>query len=91
MSNSLQPHGLYSPWNSLGQNSGVGSLSLFQGNEMEIDVFLEFPCFLYDAADVGNLTSGILALSRSSLYIWKFLVHVLKPSLKDFEHYLVSM
>ena len=91
MSNSLKPHGLYSPWNSLGQNSGVGSLSLFQGNEMEIDVFLEFPCFLYDAADVGNLTSGILALSRSSLYIWKFLVHVLKPSLKDFEHYLVSM
>ena len=31
MSNSLQPHGLYSPWNSLGQNTGVGSLSLLQG------------------------------------------------------------
>ena len=30
-SDSLQPHGLYSPWNSLGQNSGVGSLSLLQG------------------------------------------------------------
>ena len=30
MSNSLQPHGLYSPWNSLGQNTGVGSLSLLQ-------------------------------------------------------------
>ena len=28
MSDSLQPHGLYSPWNSLGQNTGVGSLSL---------------------------------------------------------------
>ena len=27
MSNSLQPHGLYIPWNSLGQNTGVGSLS----------------------------------------------------------------
>ena len=27
----LQPHGLYSPWNSLGQNTGVGSLSLLQG------------------------------------------------------------
>ena len=27
----LRPHGLYSPWNSLGQNIGVGSLSLFQG------------------------------------------------------------
>ena len=31
VSNSLRPHGLYSPWNSLGQNTGVGSLSLFQG------------------------------------------------------------
>ena len=31
MSDSLQPHGLYSPWNSPGQNTGVGSLSLFQG------------------------------------------------------------
>ena len=31
MSNSLWPHGLYSPWNSLGQNTGVGSLSLLQG------------------------------------------------------------
>ena len=30
MSYSLQPHGLYSPWNSLGQNTGVGSLSLLQ-------------------------------------------------------------
>ena len=31
MSHSLGPHGLYSPWNSLGQNTGVGSLSLLQG------------------------------------------------------------
>ena len=31
MSYSLQPHSLYSPWNSPGQNSGVGSLSLLQG------------------------------------------------------------
>ena len=31
MSDSLRPHGLYSPWNSLGQNTGVGSLSLLQG------------------------------------------------------------
>ena len=31
MSNSLQSHGLYSPWNSPGQNTGVGSLSLLQG------------------------------------------------------------
>ena len=31
-SNSLRPHGLYSPWNAPGQNTGVGSLSLLQGN-----------------------------------------------------------
>ena len=31
VSNSLRLHGLYSPWNSLGQNTGVGSLSLLQG------------------------------------------------------------
>ena len=60
-------------------------------NKAEIDVFLEFPCFLYDPADVDNLVSGSSAFSKSSLYTWKFLVHVLlKPSLKDFEHYLAS-
>ena len=31
VSDSLQPHGLYSPWNSPGQKTGVGSLSLLQG------------------------------------------------------------
>ena len=31
MSDCLRPHGLYSPWNSPGQNTGVGSLSLLQG------------------------------------------------------------
>ena len=31
MSHSLQPHGLYNPWNSPGQNTGVGSLSLLEG------------------------------------------------------------
>ena len=32
VSNSLRPHGLYSPWNSPGQNTGVGSCSHLQGN-----------------------------------------------------------
>ena len=32
VSDSLWLHGLYSPWNSPGQNTGVGSLSLLQGN-----------------------------------------------------------
>ena len=58
----------------------------------EADVFLESLCFLYDPTDVANLTCGFSAFSKSSLYIWKFLVHVwLKPSLKDFEYYLASM
>ena len=53
-------------------------------NETEVDVFLEFPCFFYDPTDVGNLISVSSAFSKSSLYIWKFLVHIgLKPSLKE--------
>ena len=31
MSDSLQPQGLYNQWNSLGRNTGVGSLFLLQG------------------------------------------------------------
>ena len=55
------------------------------------DVFLEFSCFFYDLVDVGDLISGSSAFSKSSLYIWKFSIQVLlKPSLEDFEHYLVS-
>ena len=61
-------------------------------NEAVVDVFLEFPCFLYDPLDVGSLISGSSVFSKPSLYIWKFSVHILlKPSLKNFEHYLASM
>ena len=53
-------------------------------NEAEVDVLLEFSCFFYDQIDVGNLISGSSAFSKSSLNIWKFLVHVLsKPDLKE--------
>ena len=53
---------------------------------------MEFPCFFYDPTDVGNLVSGSSTFLKYSLYIWKFLVHVLlKPNLKGFEHYLSSM
>ena len=61
-------------------------------NEAEVDVFLEFSCFFYDPTDVGNLISGSSAFSKSSLNIWKFLVHILlKPGLKNFEHSFASM
>ena len=43
-------------------------------NKAEVDVFLELSCFFYDPVDVGNLTSGSSAFSKSNLYIWKFLV-----------------
>ena len=60
-------------------------------NKAEVDVFLEPSCFFDDQVDVGNLISGSSAFSKTSLYIWKFLDHVvLKPSLKDFEHDLIS-
>ena len=58
-------------------------------NDAEVDVFLEFSCFFDDPMGVGNLVSGSSAFPKSSLYICKFSVHLLlKPSLKDFEHYL---
>ena len=61
-------------------------------NKAQRDVFLELSCFFGDPTDVGNLISGSSAFFKSSLYIWQFLVHVpLKPSLKDFEHYLAGM
>ena len=61
-------------------------------SEAEVDVFVEFSCFSYDATDVGNLISGSSAFSKSNLYIWKFLVYVqLKPRWEDFEHDLVSI
>ena len=61
-------------------------------NEAEVDIFLEFPWFFYDPTNVGSLISGSSAFSKSSLYIWKFSVHVLlKPVLKDFEHNLAGI
>ena len=61
-------------------------------NKGEIDVFLELSCFFHDPADVGNLTSGSSAFSKTSLNIRKFTVHILlKPSLENFERYFASM
>ena len=61
-------------------------------NEAEVDVFLEFSCFFYNPMDVGDLISGSSAFSKASLNNWKFTVHVLlKPHLKNFEHYFASV
>ena len=49
-------------------------------NKAEIDIFLELSCFFNDPVDIGNLISGSSAFSKTSLNIWKFMVHVLlKP------------
>ena len=61
-------------------------------NKAEIDVFLELSCFFDDPADVDNLKSGSSAFSKTSLNIWKFMVHILlKPGSENFEHYFTSM
>ena len=61
-------------------------------NKAKIDVFLELSCFFDDPAEVGNLISGSSAFSKSTLNIWKFMVHVLlKPGLENFEHYFASI
>ena len=61
-------------------------------NETEVDVFLEFTCFLYDPANVSNLISGSSVFSKPSLDIWTFLAHVMmKPTMQDFKHDLTSV
>ena len=61
-------------------------------NKAEVDVFLELSCFFDDPADVGSLISGSSTLSKTSLNIWKFIVHVLlKPDLDNLEHSFVSI
>ena len=61
-------------------------------NKAEIDVFLELFCFFDDPLDVGNLISGSSAFSKISLYISKFMVHVLlKPGLENFKYYFTSV
>ena len=61
-------------------------------NKAEIDVFLELSCFFNNPTDVDNLISGSSAFSKSSLNIWRFMVHVLvMPGLENFEHYFASV
>ena len=60
-------------------------------NEAEVDVFLELSCFFYDPVDVGNLISGSSAFPKTSLNIWKFMVHTtLIKRLTDYDHAAVE-
>ena len=61
-------------------------------NKAEADIFLELSHIFDDPTDVCNLISGFSAFSKSSLNIWKFMVHVLlKPGLENFEHDFASV
>ena len=61
-------------------------------NKAKADVFLELSCFFDCPTDVGNLISGSSAYPKSSLNIWKFMVHVLlKPGLENFENYFARV
>ena len=61
-------------------------------NKAKMDVFLELSCFFHQKKDAGNLISSFSAFSKSSLSIRNFTVHVLlKPGLKNFEHYFARV
>ena len=61
-------------------------------NKGEIDIFMELSCFFDDPEDVGNLIFGCSAFSKTSLNIWKFMVHVLlEPGLENFKHYFTRV
>ena len=60
-------------------------------NKAEVDIFLELSPF-YRLTDADSLISHPSAFPKSSLNIWKFLVHILlKPHLENFEHYFAGM
>ena len=71
-------------------------------NKEEVDIFLELPCFFDDPTDVDTLISGSSAFSKSSLNIWRFMVHLawgilsiillaceMSAIVRSFEHSLV--
>ena len=67
-SSSLQPHGLYNPWNSLGQNTGVGRLSLLQG--------------IFPGTDPGlpHCRQILYQMSHNRLKILAILLHLVSKS-----------
>ena len=61
-------------------------------NKAEVYVFVVLSCFFDDPTNVGNMISVSSAFSKSSLNLWKFMIHIqLKPGLENFEHYFASM
>ena len=59
-------------------------------NKAEVDVFSGTLLFR-DPSDVDNFISGSSSFSKSSLNIWKFMVHVLlKPGLENFDITLLA-
>ena len=74
------------------QSMGLQTVRYDWVTELNRDVFLEISCFFYDPTDVCNLFSGSSAFYKSTLNLWKFLVHVLlKLHLENFEHYFASV
>ena len=72
--------------------TGHGTTDWFQiGKRIHQGCILS-PCLFNDTADVGNLISVSSAFPKTSLNIWKFIVHVLlKPGLENFKHYFASV
>ena len=61
-------------------------------SKAEVDVFLASLDLSVIPVNIVNLTSGSPAFPKSSLYSWKFSVHILlKPGLENFEHYFTSV
>ena len=61
-------------------------------NKAEVDVFLEFSSFFYDAMDVDKFISGSSDFCKFSLTIYNFTSHILlKAGLEKFEHCFPSM
>ena len=78
----LRPHGLHSPWNSPGQNTGVGSLSLLQGifpTQGSSQGLLHCRQILYQLSHKG--TPRILEWVAYSLHQWIFLTQELNQGL----------
>ena len=60
-------------------------------NEADVDVFLVFSSFFNDATHVGYLIAGYSAFSKASLNTQKFMDHILKAGMENFEHYFNNM